>query len=248
MIKTSHLLLAAAAIGASAGCNAEKGSNSTGGAPANVEAVAPPEGGDWTQMVTQTPEGGFLMGNPNAAVKLVEFGSMTCPHCAEFDEKATAPLQEYVKSGRVSYEFRNFVRDPFDLTASLIARCGGAQTFFPLTHALYESQKQWVQDIQNASEQQMQQLTSLPPQQQFVEIAKLANLQQWAAQRGLPSSKSAACLTNQAEVDRLVQMTSDAVSTYNVPGTPAFLINGELVGQAATWEALEPKIKEALGS
>ena len=77
-------------------------------------------------MVVRTPEGGYLMGNPKANVKLIEFGSMTCPHCAEFEEQRGEQLIDtYVKSGRVSYEFRNFVRDPFDLAASLIARCGG---------------------------------------------------------------------------------------------------------------------------
>ena len=72
------------------------------------------------------------MGNPNAEVKLVEFGSMTCPHCAEFDEQGGKPLiDNYVKNGQVSFEFRNFVRDPFDMTASLIARCGGAKQLLP---------------------------------------------------------------------------------------------------------------------
>ena len=58
------------------------------------------------------------MGNPNAKVKLVEFGSLTCPHCAEFEEEGgKALIENYVKTGQVSWEFRNFVRDPFDITA-----------------------------------------------------------------------------------------------------------------------------------
>ena len=59
-----------------------------------VEAVPAPNGGDWSTIVSATPEGGFVMGNPNAPVKLVEFGSMTCPHCAEFDEAAMKPLTD----------------------------------------------------------------------------------------------------------------------------------------------------------
>ncbi|MCA1653471.1 MAG: DsbA family protein, partial [Sphingomonadales bacterium] len=88
--------------------------------------VAAPNGGDWTTVVSRTPAGGFVMGNPNAKVKLIEYGSLTCPHCAEFEEKGGKPLiDNYVKKGLVSFEFRNFVRDPYDITAALIARCGG---------------------------------------------------------------------------------------------------------------------------
>ena len=84
----------------------------------------------------------------------------------------------------------------------------------------------------------------LPPKQQFGEIAKIAGFQHWAAMRGLPASETAACLSNQAEVDKLVQMQNDAVSAYDIPGTPAFLLNGEMVKNSATWQALEPDIKK----
>ena len=64
----------------------------------------------------------------------------------------------------------------------------------------------------------------------------------------MPRAKAEQCFANQAEVTQLVQMTSDARSVYNIPGTPAFLINGSLVEGASTWEKLEPEIKEALAS
>ena len=112
-MKPALMLLAATAMFATSACNAEKSgtaSNTASNAP--IKPVAAPNGGDWTKMVTQTPEGGFLMGNPQADVKLIEYGSMTCPHCAEFAEKdAPALIDKYVKSGRVSFEYRNFVRD-----------------------------------------------------------------------------------------------------------------------------------------
>lgn len=246
-MKPSHLFTAAAAVLALAGCNAESGNSTASSAP--IEAVPPPEGGDWSQMVRQTPEGGFVMGNPDADVKLVEFASMTCPHCADFEENGVPPLIEnYVKTGRVSFELRNFVRDPFDLTASLITRCGGADRYFPLTRAMFEDQDQWFQTLQNIPQDQMQSVMTMGPQQQFLRIAELAGFQQWAAQRGLPSAQSTQCLTNEEEVNRLVQMNSDATSNFNIPGTPSFVINGELVENASAWDALEPRIREALGS
>jgi protein-disulfide isomerase len=249
---TRILILALAATSfATAACNAEKGADKGAAVSGPVKPVAPPKNGDWTSLVSETAEGGFLMGNPNAAVKLVEFGSMTCPHCAEFDEEAMKPLVDnYVKSGRVSLEFRNFVRDPFDVAASLVARCGGPTSFFGLTRGLYADQGKWVAKIQAADPNAMQQIQALPPRQQFGEIAKIAGFQEWAAMRGLPAEKAAACLANQAEVDRLVQMQNDAVSSHDIPGTPAFLLDGELVKTepgSTVWTQLEAKIKSALG-
>lgn len=249
-MKRSHILLATAAILASGACNAEQGRNAATGNVATEEAVEPPADGDWSQVVTQTSSGAFRMGNPNAPVKLVEFASMTCPHCAEFDETGVQPLiDKYVKSGQVSFELRNYVRDPFDIAASLIARCNGARTFFPLTRAMFEAQQEWISRLQAAPQSQLEALQNLGPQQQFLEIAKIADLQQWAAMRGVPTAKSTQCLTDQNAVNQLVQMNSDATSEYpQLPGTPAFAINGELLENTTNWATLEPKIREALGS
>ena len=248
-MKARFLVTAAAAILSTAACGGDKtAGDSSGGGNITAPVVKPPAGSDWTQVVTRTPEGGFAMGNPNAPVKLVEFGSMTCPHCAEFDEKGVQPLiDKYVKTGQVQFEFRNFVRDPYDLAAALIGRCNGEKGFFALTRELYEDQQDWIGKLQNVPPQQQQQLASLGPQQQFVEIAKLSGLQQWAAMRGVPTAKSTTCLTNEAEINQLVQMNSDTTSRYpEFPGTPSFTINGELLKETASWEALEPKIRDAL--
>jgi len=248
--RTLFMALAAASF-ATAACNAEKGADKAATTSGPVKPVAPPKDGDWTTVVSQTGAGGFLMGNPNASAKLVEFGSMTCPHCAEFDEEAMKPLVDtYVKTGKVSLEFRNFVRDPFDVAASLVARCGGTTSFFGLTRGLYADQSDWVSKIQKADPAAMQRIQTLPPNQQFGEIAKIAGFQEWAAMRGLPPEKTAACLANQSEVDRLVQMQNDAISAYDIPGTPSFLLNGELVKiepGSTPWQQVEAKIKGALG-
>ena len=251
---TNHPLpliaLAAAALAATA-CNADKGatgSNTAANSAITAKPVAAPNNGDWSSMISQTPEGGFIMGNPNAKVKLVEYGSLTCPHCAEFEEKGSKPLiDNYVKKGLVAFEFRNFVRDPYDITASLIARCGGGASFFGLTRALYTDQRDWIGKIQAADPAVMEALQGQSPQQQFKTIADLAGFPAYAAMRGVPKAKSAACLADPAAASQLVQMNSDAVATYNIPGTPSFLINNELVPDAASWELLEPKLKEALG-
>jgi protein-disulfide isomerase len=243
-MKPAFVLLAAAAALASSGCDGNAGGQSAANTNAPIEAVAPPQGGDWTKMVTQTPQGGFLMGNPNADVKLVEFASMTCPHCAEFDENGTQQLiDKYVKTGRVSFELRNYVRDGLDMSMSLLARCGGPERFFPLTEAMFKNQKEFFERVQGAPAAQ-QEAAAQSPQG----LAQMAGLQQWAAQRGLPSTRSSQCLANQQEAQRLVQMSTDAQTEFpEFAGTPSFVINGKLLENTAGWDTLEPKIRDALG-
>ncbi|HEX2802687.1 MAG TPA: thioredoxin domain-containing protein [Sphingomicrobium sp.] len=253
-MKPSYILAAAAAL-ASSGCNAERGNDAAVSEATATEAVKPPASGDWTEVVTGTSAGGFRMGNPDAKVKLVEFGSMTCPHCAAFDKNAVEPLtSKYVKTGQVSYEFRNYVRDPFDISASLIARCNGSKSFFALTHALFNDQQAWIAKVQQAPPAQLEAVQNMGPDSQFLAIAKLADLQKWASMRGVPTAKSTQCLTDQASINKLVEMNSDATSAYpNFAGTPTFVINGKMVelGQvteAQVWPTLEAKIRAALGS
>ena len=247
-MRISALFLASAALLATA-CNAEKAASNSSGPEVTAAPVAAPNNGDWSTIVTKTAEGGFLMGNPNAKVKLVEFGSMTCPHCAEFEEQGgKALIDNYVKKGLVSWEFRNFVRDPYDMAVTLLARCGAEANFFGMTRTLFHDQKNWIGKLQAADPAQMQALQGAPPAQQFSTIADLAGLKTFAAQRGVPRAKAEQCLGNETEINQLVQMNSDAVSGFSIPGTPAFLINNVLVEQAASWSALEPKIKEALAS
>jgi len=247
-MKITPLILASVALLATA-CNAEKGTTTNAGPEVTAAPVPAPNNGDWSTIVTKTAEGGFLMGNPQAKVKLIEFGSMTCPHCAEFEESGTKPLiDNYVKKGLVAFEFRNFVRDPFDMAASLLARCGGQASFFGLTRNLYADQNDWVGKIQQADPAKLQALQAMAPAQQFSTIADLGGLKQWASMRGVPKAKADQCLANEAEVNQLVQMNSDAVTQFNIPGTPAFVINGALADGANTWAQLEPKLKEALAS
>ena len=247
-MKLSNTLLCVAAVAALGACNSKQ-ENAASNEPLNLTPVAPPKGGDWTQTVSLTPDGGMLMGNPDAKVKLIEYGSLTCPHCREFDEKGVPTLtSKYVKSGQVSWEFRNYVRDPFDLTATLIARCNGAKSFFPLMRALYKDQPVWVGKIQAVPQAQLEGLQNLPPSQQFVQAAKFAGLPEWAAARGVPAAKSNQCLSNENSINQLVQMTGDATTQFpDFPGTPTFVINGKMAESTATWELLEPKLKAAIG-
>ena len=108
----------------------------TTAATTTTTPTSTPAGTDWTKVSAATPEGGFRIGNPDAKVKLLEFASLTCPHCKDFHESAFATIRDkYVASGNVSYEFRNFVLNGPDYAATLLARCKGAPGFFALADA-----------------------------------------------------------------------------------------------------------------
>jgi len=243
----SRFLVCMTAAATLAACDTKQ-ENAATNEPVKLTPVAPPAGGDWTQMVTQTAEGGMLMGNPDAKVKLVEYASFTCPHCREFDEAAAEPLiNTYVKSGQVSYEFRSYLRNAFDLAATLVAKCNGPNTFFPFTRSFYKDQPTIMAKLEAIPPEQQQGLQSLPTAQIPPAAARLAGLQQWAAARGLPEAKSAQCLSNEAEINRLVQLTTDVPTQYpNFTGTPNFVINGKLDEKIAGWKELEGKLREAL--
>lgn len=219
-----------------------------GGNGGTAAAVAPPPGGDWTQTVSATPDGGFMMGNPNAPVKVVEYASMTCSHCAAFAENGAEQLTaEYVKTGKVAYEIRNFVLNPADLAASLIARCGGPGPFFKLTDQLFAQQQDWIGKLQSMSPAQQQQLSGMQPGQVAAAMGEQAGLVQFARVRGIPAEKAQQCLMDEAEINRLVEVQQKALEQYpQFPGTPTFIINGQMAENAGTWEALEPKIQAAL--
>jgi protein-disulfide isomerase len=200
---------------------------------------------DWSKHVAQTPEGGFLMGNPAARVKLVEYGSMTCPTCARFSNTAKAGLAARVRTGKVSFEFRNFVLNGIDVAASLVARCGGTERFFPLTEQFYTTQPQWTGRISGLPAAQQQQLQALSDGQRLVRIAQLGGLTQLAAQAGLPAARTNACLADPAALKRLVQM-AEAGEARGVHGTPTFFING-VQAPAVDWANIEALIVKAGG-
>lgn len=214
--------------------------------------AAPPTGKaaparvDWSRTVVATPEGGFRMGNPAARVKLVEYGSLTCGHCANFAKAGMASLVgTYVRSGKVSYEYRNFILNGLDVAATLVARCGGPSRFFPVADKLYATQGQWAGRVGSLTAAQKAQVSALPEDQRLGRIAELAGITQLAARHGIAPAQSKRCLTDQAAFDRLGKM-SEAAQALGVDGTPTFFLNGANIG-SHSWATLEPILREAAG-
>lgn len=209
-----------------------------GAALALVGAAAPR---DWTQTVVATPEGGFRMGNPAAPVTLVEYGSLACSHCAQFHSDSKAPLLQQVKSGRVSYEFRNYVLNMPDMAATVLSRCNGASSYFRMNDAYFSAQEQWLARYK-AGHDKLHATEGLPPEQQLAPVAEIAGLTAIAVKAGLPAAKARQCLSDPAAIDRLVAMKKSGWATYRVRGTPTFIVNGKPVGSMA-WADLAPLLK-----
>src|SRR3954449_3563766 len=138
-------------------------------APAAAVGAKEAPSRDWSRIVAATPEGGFKMGNPNAKVALVEYGSLACPHCRHFEETGYKPLvQQYVRTGRVSYEFRNLLLNAPDIAVSLLAHCAGPAKFFPMAQVVYATQPQWFQKVGAMSDAQKAEIEKMTDQQQRV--------------------------------------------------------------------------------
>lgn len=232
-----------------AACGGGGGTNSSEPAAA-VAAVRPPAGQDWTQTVSATPEGGFVMGNPNAPLKLVEYGARTCPTCGAFSKEAAEPLaRDYVATGKVSFEFRDFlVHGAQDLAAALLGRCGGPQPFFPILDQMYASQEEWLNKLfaraqaDPSFEARMQAQT---PAQQMATLADTMGLVDFVKQRGIPEAKARACLADTARMDELAKRTQEATQSGRVTGTPTFYLNGERVENAVNWTQVREALERA---
>jgi len=214
---------------------------------APLTQIPAPNNGDWTFTVSETPEGGYRMGNPNAPVKLVEYASITCPHCGEFAETGSAPLQNtYVRSGQVSWEYRPYMLFPTDPGIFMLLRCQGATPFFTLVDQLYGSQREWAGRVQSLPEGQLQQLQGLEAGPRASALVRAAGLDQFFRQRGMPESRIDSCLADSRGLDRLAEITRSGTERDGVTGTPTFFINGERQ-DVGTWAQLEPRLRAAIG-
>lgn len=229
-----------------AGCGGgTDGGNASGAAPgAPIENVAAPAGTSWLDTVRPTQDGGLLRGNPEAPIRIIEFASYTCPHCAEFAETSDQPMEPFIASGKVSFEFRAFVRDPLDLTNAIVARCAGPDVFFGLNHQLFANQSTMFQTLQGAGEQAFQAAGQLPPNQRFVRIAELAGLIDFAKARGVPEPQLRQCLADPAAAEAVVSSAEKAGQQFDISGTPTIVINGQKADDLNTWPALQARLRE----
>ena len=233
----ARLLLAAAGLAGAALAGAP-----LAGAAAPAAKAKP---ADWTRQVVATQEGGFRMGNPAARVKVIEYGSLTCPHCAAFNAEAKVALAAKVRSGAVSYEFRTYVLNGIDAAATLVARCAGPANFFRAADGFFATQAQWVGKVSGLPPAQKAEIGKLAEGQRLVKLAEIGGMLPIAAQAGLPAARARACLADPAGLQKIGEIGQAAVD-LGVYGTPTFFLNGRNVG-VQDWSSLEALIRQAGG-
>jgi protein-disulfide isomerase len=208
-------------------------------APAAVAApAAPAQASDWSQRVEKTAEGGYRVGNPDAPVKLVEFLSLTCGHCAAFAAEAMPALHEQVRAGRVNVEYRNYVLNHYDLAAAVLSRCAAPRNYFNLTNALLEQQEVWAGRVDALTDAQRAEIEVRPTAATLRRTVELLGLDEIAKAHGVTPARARLCLSDAAALDQLLAM-GQAAEQLGVEGTPTFMLNGKVIGPH-DWASLQP--------
>ncbi len=216
------------------------------GAALTLLAATPAKPALWSQTVTTSPIGAFLVGNPDAKVRLVEYFSYTCHVCADFAKAGSLPLKtQYLDRGLVLLEYRNLVRDPVDMTAALLARCGGPKAFSGNHQAIFAAFPTLIAKIQKATDAQTKSWFEGTTGERARKIAAGTGLAALMRARGYTQVQIEAALDSEVAQAELTGMTNIGLGADRVEGTPTFFVNGRNAGVTA-WPALKSKLDLAL--
>jgi protein-disulfide isomerase len=165
------------------------------------------------------PLGDEVLGSDKASVTIIEYASMTCPHCAHFALNTFPQLKaQYIDTGKVRYILREFPFDPVAAGAFMLARCAGKDKYYPLVDLLFRTQQIW------AVEQPLQPMLATVKQAGFTE----------------QSFKE--CLANQKVLDGIEWVRKRATDKFHVDSTPTFFINGQMYKGAMSFEDMQKLI------
>ncbi len=235
-------LLAAAPLAlAACGDDAAPGEVAEGEA---LPAVTAPPGTSWTETVTVTPEGGYMIGNPDAPLKLIEFASHTCGACANFAVTGKQPLKnKYVASGVVSFEQREIFLNPYDIVIAAMTQCGAKEQMQPLSDEVWQNLEAVFTGLQG-NPAAVQAASALPPAERFGKIAEVTGLIDFFAARGLSADQARTCLADTAKIEAMVKASEEQAKEVGVTGTPTFVLNGKKL-DVNQWPQLEPLLQRA---
>jgi len=171
------------------------------------------------------PLGDIAQGPADAKVTIIEYASMTCPHCAAFHKETYPALKSrYIDSGKVRYVLREFPLDPLATAGFMLARCDGEQKYYPIVDMLFQQQRAWA-----GSEK------------------PLDALRQMMRQAGFSQEKFDSCLKDQKLYDAVNAVKNRGLETLKVESTPTFFINGQRHVGNLSIDDVEKIIKPMLG-
>lgn len=187
----------------------------------------------WAQAATVSTEelakagplGDVALGPAEAPVTIIEYASLTCPHCATF-HKTTLPVlkERYVDTGKVRFILREFPLDPLATAGFMLARCNGNEKYYPITDLLFEQQRSWA-------------YADKP----------LDALRQLMRQAGFSNEKFEECLRDQKLYEAVMDVRKRGEDAFGVSSTPTFFINGQRRAGSMTIDEIEAAIKPIIG-
>lgn len=165
-----------------------------------------------------------VLGNADAPVTIVDYSSLTCPHCADFHTQTLPQIKkEYLDTGKAKLIFRDFPFDQWALRASMMARCAPKERYYPMLDVLFKQQGVWSR--------------AADPAKALKQIGALA---------GLPDAAVDACWASKELADGILKMQIDGSNKDKVEATPTFIINDkERISGAQPFEAFAKAIDAA---
>ena len=190
-------------------------------AEAPQDPNAPQADPELVALLEEGPLEDIALGDPNADTVIVEYASMTCPHCAHFYDEVFPRLKEkYIDTGKVRFIFREFPLDGLAVAASMLARCAGSDRFYPMVDGLFETQETWAVPGADGKDK----------------------LKLIAKQAGFSEESFETCLADKQLFDKIVAVRKKAHEDYGVDATPAFFVNGKRLDGIA-FEVFEAAIE-----
>jgi protein-disulfide isomerase len=161
-----------------------------------------------------------MLGNPEAPITIIEYASLTCPHCAEFDKSVLPQIkQTYIDTGKAKLVYRDFPLDGVALKASMVARCLPGDRFFPFVDGLFRQQSSWAYGGD--------------PKVGLLRMARLAGMSQESFDK---------CFDDKTLEDAVLQERLEGSRQFDIQGTPTLIVNGK-VSDGNTFEDLDKMLK-----
>ena len=162
----------------------------------------------------------MVLGQPDAPITIIEYASLTCPHCASFHAEVLPAIKtEFIETGKAKLIFRDFPLDQLAFAGAILARCAAPEKYFTYLNVLFAQQRQWA--------------TAQDP---------IAALRQIARLGGMPAEQFDTCLADKALGDYILAQRLEGNQKFNVNSTPTLIINGKVESGVPSLDELRKKL------